>query len=131
MQRVMCKSLIHHATVTRADLRHEASIMIDADLMDAADIHEFERVQIVDVTGGARFETYAVPAPRGSGDVVLAGVVAEAGLSGNVVSIVSFATYGDAELMTHRPCVVCAGAGNVIAHRTGTPYWTQCVYQGN
>ena len=68
MLRTMLTSEIHRATVTQADLHHVGSVTVDQDLLDAADLLEGEQVAIVDVTNGARLETYVIPGPRGSGD---------------------------------------------------------------
>ena len=69
MMRTMMKSKIHRATVTQADLDYVGSVTIDADLLDAADLIEGEQVAIVDITNGARIETYVIPGPRGSGSI--------------------------------------------------------------
>ena len=76
MQRTMMKSKIHRATVTDADLSYVGSITIDRDLMDQADLLEYERVQVVDVDNGARFETYVMEGERGSGVICLNGAAA-------------------------------------------------------
>jgi aspartate 1-decarboxylase len=98
MRRIMCKSKIHRATVTDADLNYEGSITVDADLLDAADIREFEQVQVVNVNNGARFETYAIAGPRGAGDIVVNGAAARLVQKGDLAIIMSFAEYEDAEL---------------------------------
>ena len=73
MQRHMMKSKIHRATITSADLHYEGSLTLDADLMEAADLLPYEEIQVVNVNNGARFSTYVITGPRGSG-VVVAGV---------------------------------------------------------
>lgn len=67
MQRVMCKSKIHRATVTDADLNYMGSITIDEELMDAADLLPYEQVHVVNINNGSRFETYVIPGERGRG----------------------------------------------------------------
>src|SRR5688572_32541017 len=76
MFRTMCKSKIHRATVTGADLNYIGSITIDPVLMEAADLLEFEQVAVVNVNNGARFETYVIPGERGKGEICLNGAAA-------------------------------------------------------
>src|SRR5438094_533116 len=76
MRRTMCKSKIHRATVTGAELDYPGSLTIDRDLMDAADLIEFEKVAVANVSNGSRFETYVIEAPRGSGTIQLNGAAA-------------------------------------------------------
>ena len=80
--RTMMKSKIHRATVTQADVDYVGSVSIDADLLEAADLLEGEQVAIVDVTNGARLETYAIAAPRGSGVIGINGAAAHPGRLG-------------------------------------------------
>ena len=114
MQRVMMKSKIHRATVTQADLHYVGSISIDRDLMDAADLLEGEQVAIVDVTNGARLETYVIPAPRGSGTIGINGAAAHLVSKGNLVIIISYGLFDDAEARTLKPSVVHVDADNRI-----------------
>ncbi len=106
MQRVMCKSKIHRATVTDANLQYEGSITIDAELLACADIREYERVQVVNINNGARFETYTMRGEPGSGAIVLNGAAARLAQPGDRVIIISYATYDDAELAGFRPRLV-------------------------
>ncbi|MGH7532199.1 MAG: aspartate 1-decarboxylase, partial [Gemmatimonadales bacterium] len=76
MQRHLMKSKIHRATITAADLNYEGSLTVDQDLLDAADLTEFEEVQVVNVNNGQRFNTYVIPGPRGSGAIQLNGAAA-------------------------------------------------------
>ena len=78
MMRIMMKSKIHRATVTQADLDYVGSVTLDAALMEAADLLEGEQVAIVDITNGARIETYVIPGPRGSGVIGINGAAARA-----------------------------------------------------
>src|SRR5690606_4502420 len=76
MKRTMCKSKIHRATVTDADLDYEGSITVDPELLEAADILPYEQVHVVNVNNGARFETYAIQGDRGTGQVIVNGAAA-------------------------------------------------------
>ena len=112
MRRTMCKSKIHRATITDADLNYEGSITIDPDLLDAADIREYEQVQVVNVNNGARFETYAINGRRGSGDIVVNGAAARLVQAGDLAIIMSFASYDEAELAAFKPRVIFVGPDN-------------------
>lgn len=118
MQRVMCKSKIHRATVTDANLEYEGSITIDDDLLRAADIREFERVQVANVNNGARFETYAMRGDAGSGQVVLNGAAARLVQPGDRVIIISYASYSEEELVDFEPRLVFVDATNRIRSPT-------------
>jgi len=106
VMRIMMKSKIHRATVTQADLHYVGSISIDRDLMEASDLLEGEKVAIVDITNGARLETYVIPAPRGSGMIGINGAAAHLVHEGDVVIIISYAMVDDAEARTLKPTVV-------------------------
>ena len=106
MMRIMMKSKIHRATVTQADLHYVGSITIDADLLDAADLVEGEQVAIVDITNGARLETYVIPAQRGSGIIGINGAAARLVHAGDLVIIISYGMFDDAEARTLQPTVV-------------------------
>lgn len=115
MFRQMMKSKIHRATVTQADLNYVGSITIDQDLMDAVDILPDEKVQIVNNNNGARFETYAIPGPRGSGVICLNGAAARLVQPGDVVIIIAYGYMTDEEARRHHPKVAIMGEGNRIA----------------
>ena len=106
MRRTLCKSKIHRAVLTGADLNYEGSISIDRDLLDAADIVLFEKVQVVNINNGARLETYAIEAPQGSGEIQLNGAAARLGAPGDRVIIISYAEYEEAELANFAPKLV-------------------------
>jgi aspartate 1-decarboxylase len=106
VMRIMMKSKIHRATVTQADLHYVGSVAIDADLLDAADLLEGEQVAIVDITNGARIETYVIPAPRGSGVIGINGAAAHLVHPGDLVIIMSYAILDDAEARALKPTVV-------------------------
>ena len=106
MHRTMMKSKIHRATVTGADLSYVGSITLDTELMELADIEEFEHVHVLDIDNGARFETYAMEGARGSGAVVLNGAAARLVQPGDRVIVITYATYDEAELAAYVPRIV-------------------------
>lgn len=112
MYRTMLKSKIHRATVTQADLHYVGSVTVDEDLMDAADLLAGEQVAIVDVTNGARLETYVIPGQRGSGVVGINGAAAHLVAPGDLVILISYAVMDDAEARHCRPTVVFVDADN-------------------
>src|SRR3954470_17212987 len=114
MFRTMLKSKIHRATVTQADLHYVGSVTIDADLIDAADLLPGEQVAIVDVTNGARLETYVIAGPRGSVVIGINGAAARLVHAGDLVIIISYCTVTDAEARELAPKVVFVDAGNRI-----------------
>ena len=114
MIRVMLKSKIHRATVTQADLHYVGSIAIDRHLMDAADLLEGEQVVIADITNGARLETYVIPAPPGSGIIGINGAAAHLVSKGDLVIIMSYAMFEDAEARRLKPRVVHVDDNNRI-----------------
>ena len=106
MRRVMCKSKIHRAILTGADLHYEGSLTLDRDLMDAADILPFEKVSIVNINTGSRLETYVIEGRPGSGEVQLNGAAARLGAAGDHVIVISYAEYEDEELEGFEPTIV-------------------------
>ena len=114
MRRTMLKSKIHRATVTGSDLNYVGSISVDADLLDVADIREHELVHVLDIDNGARFETYTIAGRGGSGELQVNGAAARLAHSGDKVIVVSYASYEEAELDSHRPRVVHVGEANEI-----------------
>jgi aspartate 1-decarboxylase len=110
----LCKSKLHRATVTQANLHYVGSITIDAGLMEAAGILPFERVQVVDVANGARFETYVVEGRRGSGIICLNGAAARLVHVGDPVIIIAYALMTPEEAHAHRPTVVLLKPDNTI-----------------
>ncbi len=110
--RHMMKSKIHRATVTEANLNYVGSITIDENLMEAADLLENEKVQIVDNNNGSRLETYVIPGPRGSGVICLNGAAARLVQPGDTVIIISYAMLSSEELAAHKPTVVFVDADN-------------------
>jgi aspartate 1-decarboxylase len=104
--RIMMKSKIHRATVTQADLHYVGSVTLDAALMEAADLLEGEQVAIVDITNGARIETYVIPGPHGSGVIGINGAAAHLVHPGDLIIIMSYAVVTDAEARAMTPRVV-------------------------
>ena len=114
MMRVMMKSKIHRATVTQADLHYVGSITLDPVLMEAADLLEGEQVAIVDVTNGARLETYVIPGERGTGVVGINGAAAHLVQPADLVIIISYAVVSDPEARTLEPRIVHVDEKNGI-----------------
>ena len=114
MMRIMMKSKVHRATVTQADLDYVGSVTLDAALMEAADLLDGEQVAIVDVTNGARIETYVIPGPRGSGVIGINGAAAHLVHPGDLVIIMSYAMLDDAEARAFKPRVVHVDGRNRI-----------------
>lgn len=114
MYRTMMKSKLHRATVTEANLNYVGSITIAADLMEAVDILENERVQVVNINSGARLETYVIPGPPGSGVIGLNGAAARLVQPGDRVIIISYALMEDEKARTYRPVVAIMGEQNEI-----------------
>ena len=114
MLRTMCKSKIHRATVTGADLNYIGSITIDPELMEAADLLEYEQVQVVNLNNGARFETYVIPGTPGAGEICLNGAAARLVHAGDQVIIISYAQYTEAEMSEYRPTFIFVDEQNHI-----------------
>ncbi len=114
MRRTLLKSKIHRATVTDADLHYEGSVTVDRDLMDAADLRRFERVEIYNVTNGERFATYVIPGERGSGAIVINGAAAHKAGQGDIVILCAYADYEEAEVERHRAHLVYVDGRNRI-----------------
>ncbi len=121
MFRTMLKSKIHRATVTQSDLHYVGSVTLDEDLMDAADLLAGERVALVDITNGARLETYVIPGARSSGVVGINGAAAHLVAPGDLVILISYGMMDDAESRYYQPRVVFVDAGNRIVHQGSDP----------
>ena len=106
MRRTLCKSKIHNALLTEANLEYEGSVTIDRDLMDAADLVPYEKVQVLNRSNGARLETYVIEGGRGRGEICLNGPAARLGQRGDVVVIIAYGEYDEAECAGHEPRVV-------------------------
>src|SRR5262245_22954270 len=110
----MLKSKIHRATVTDCDLHYVGSITIDRELLEAADIREFEQVHVVDVDNGAGFETYTIAGEPGSGTMQVNGAAARLVHRGDTIIVISYASYDREELEAYEPRVVHVDTGNRI-----------------
>ncbi|WIV43393.1 aspartate 1-decarboxylase [Glutamicibacter sp. PAEs-4] len=121
MQRTMFKSKIHRATVTQADLHYVGSVTVDSELLEASDILPGELVSIVDITNGARLETYTIAGEPGSGVIGINGAAAHLVHPGDLVILISYAQMEDAEARSYVPSVVHVDADNRIIHLGDDP----------
>lgn len=122
MQRTMLKSKIHRVTVTRSELEYEGSCAIDEALLEAADIREYQQIDIYNVSNGERFTTYAIRAARGSGTISVNGAAARKAAPRDVLIIASYAVYNEVELQRYRPQLVYVDSDNRIrANRDRIP----------
>jgi aspartate 1-decarboxylase len=114
MQRLMFKSKIHRATVTSTNKDYEGSLSVDADLLNAADILPYEQIHVWDVTNGARLVTYALPAPRGSGEVCVNGAGAHLIKPGDLVIVATYTMMSGRKAKKYVPTVVFVDEKNKI-----------------
>lgn len=114
MNITMLKGKIHRATVVQAELDYVGSITVDMDLLDAAGILEYEKVQIVDVNNGSRFETYTIAGERGSGLICLNGAAARCVQVGDKIILMAYCDINSEEAKTHKPNVVFVNDENKI-----------------
>lgn len=114
MFRTMLKSKIHRATVTDADLNYIGSITIDEDLMDAANLWPNEQVHIVNNNNGARFETYVIAGPRGSGVICLNGAAARMVHKGDIIIIIGYGVFEEKEARAYQADLVFVDGSNRI-----------------
>ena len=122
MTRTLLKSKLHRVRVTHAELHYEGSCAIDLDLLEAADIREYEQIQIYNIDNGARFTTYAIAAQRGSGLVSVNGAAAHKAAPGDVIIIASYAQYSELELARYQPKLVYVDAENrIVDQRNAIP----------
>lgn len=119
MQRVMLKSKLHRATVTKASLHYEGSVTIDRDLMEAADLIPYERVDIYNVSNGERFSTYVIEGGRGSGVIGLNGAAARKGAEGDLVIIASYVSVEDNDARDWTATCVFLDERNRISRKEG------------
>lgn len=108
------KSKVHRAVITEANLNYVGSLTLDEDLMDAANLIENEKIQVVNVNNGERIETYIIKGKRGSGVVCLNGPAARKGAEGDVVIIISYATIDFEAAKTFKPCIIFPKDGNKL-----------------
>ena len=121
MLRTMMKSKIHRATVTQADLHYVGSVTVDEDLLDAADLLPGELVHIVDITNGARLETYTIAGERGSGIIGINGAAARLVQPGDLVILIAYGQMDDAEARAFSPHVVFVDADNRVVATGADP----------
>jgi aspartate 1-decarboxylase len=121
MLRTMMKSKIHRATVTQADLHYVGSVTVDEDLLDAADLLPGELVHIVDVTNGARLETYTIAGERGTGIIGINGAAARLVQPGDIVILIGYGQLEAAEARALEPRVVFVDAANRIVRTSSDP----------
>ena len=118
----LMKSKLHRATVTQADLDYEGSIAIDTDLLDAAGIFPHEQVDVLNITTGARFTTYAIRAERGSRTISVNGAAAHKAGPGDILIIAAYSVYSEMEMQKYHPSLVYVDEHNrIIAHRERIP----------
>lgn len=124
MQREVLRGKIHRATVTEANLEYEGSLTVDAELMEAAGLAPYERIDVYDVTNGSRFSTYLIEGPRHSGVICVNGAAAHLAKAGDRVIITGYGLATEAEIRGHRPRVVLVDERNrireVLHESTGT-----------
>lgn len=114
----MLKGKIHRAKVVQAELDYVGSITVDEDLLDAAGIYEYEKVQIVDINNGSRFETYTIAGERGSGLICLNGAAARQVQTGDKIIIMAYAVMDEKEIKVNPPKVVFVDDNNKIVRTT-------------
>jgi len=117
----MCKGKIHRATVTQANLNYIGSITIDQDLLEAADIYPYEKVQVVNISNGSRLETYTIAGARGSGVICLNGAAARLNAEGDIVIIISYGSYDEHEIRSLEPRIVFVDEQNHITETKCVP----------
>ena len=118
MQRTMLKAKLHRVRVTHSELHYEGSCAIDDDLLDAADIKEYQQIDIYNVTNGERFTTYAIRAQRGSGVISVNGAAAHKANPGDILIIATYAMFTELELQKFHPQLVYVDERNrIIAQR--------------
>lgn len=118
MTRFMFKSKIHRAVITQAELYYQGSLTIDEELMEAADLLPYEKVSVVNVNNGERFETYVITGERGSGVICLNGAAARKGSVGDEIIIISYASMSSEEARAYKPTIVMVDKRNRILSRT-------------
>ena len=112
MLRLMCKSKIHRATVTEANVDYVGSLTVDTNLLELSDILPYEQVHVVNVTNGVRLVTFAIPGPAGSGIICLNGAAAHKGDPGDIVIVIAYGQFSDEEARAMQPRVVFVDESN-------------------
>ena len=116
MQRTMLKSKLHRVRVTHSELHYEGSCAIDETLLEAADIREYQQIDIYNVNNGERFTTYAIRAQRDSGIISVNGAAAHKANPGDILIIATYAVYNELELLKFHPQLVYVDEKNCIAN---------------
>ena len=111
------KSKIHRVRITQTELDYEGSISIDEDLMKAARLFEFEKVQVLNVNNGNRLETYVIRGEPGSGQICMNGPAARHALVGDVVLVLSYCLVDESEILGHSPIVINPDSANRLTTR--------------
>lgn len=117
MQRMMLKSKLHRVTVTHSELHYEGSCAIDEDLLDAANIREYQQIDIYNINNGERFTTYAIRAERGTGIISVNGAAARKAAAGDLLIIATYAMYNEIELQKFEPALVYVDSRNRIINQ--------------
>ena len=123
--RTMLKGKIHRARVTQCNIDYEGSITIDKNLMEAADLLQYEKVDVLNINNSARFHTYAIEGERGSGEICLNGAAARLVAKGDIVIILSYHLIAEDEAATFSPRLVYVDAQNRMVDTKGTRDWTK------
>lgn len=116
MRRTLLRAKLHRVTVTHSELDYEGSVAIDSRLLDVADIHEYERVDVYNLRNGERFSTYAIRAQEGSGIISINGAAAHKANPGDLLIIAAYGECEEKELALHKPRLVYVDAHNRITH---------------
>ena len=116
MMRIMLKSKISYATITDAQLYYKGSITVDEDILDAADLREHERVDVLNVNTGTRLQTYIIKGERGSGTICLNGPAARTAFKGDKIVLVSYGTYSEEEMKTFKTKFVEVDGENKVTN---------------
>jgi aspartate 1-decarboxylase len=117
MLREMMVAKLHRATITACELGYMGSLTVDEDLLDGCGMLVNQRIQVVNLNNGERFETYVIPGPRGSGAIVVNGAAARLAMPGDPVIIIAYALLDDAEARSVQPVVLVLDAANGVAER--------------
>jgi aspartate 1-decarboxylase len=117
----LLKSKIHRARITGKDVHYEGSLTLDPELMEAAGIVPYEKVQVVNVSNGSRLETYVIPGRRGSGEVVLNGAAARWGEVGDPVILLTYAQVDERDLAQYKPRIVLVDEHNRVLPQATSP----------
>ncbi|MGA2298679.1 MAG: aspartate 1-decarboxylase [FCB group bacterium] len=118
MYRQLLKSKIHRARITEANLYYEGSFTIDEDILEEADLLPYEKVSVVNINNGERFETYVIPGKRGSRIFCLNGAAARKGTVGDEIIIISYVSLSPEEIKKHKPTIILVDKDNNIIEKT-------------